>query len=234
MNLFSLMYILNEDIKSDSDLKGLYDKFNRLYFDGRLPSIPVIFKSLKNVGGQVIYRINNLTKVVTVEQVQISSFMDRTDDHLEAILLHEMVHVDMLTQNIKNTFRDRTGHGPEFKFKIKEIEQKSGIKVPLEDILSGKVSSSIKTRFFQLMLRYHTDTYFLMVVLKDGLISIGEFRKYCETMGVSDAYLVRSNDRELLKYPAKTVFRDLKAYRIDRDVFDRIIKSGKILDVVHK
>jgi uncharacterized protein YqgQ len=233
MSLFTLIYSLNEDIKTDSELKGLYDKFNRLYFDGRLPSIPVIFKSLKNVGGQAIASINSVTKVVTVKGIQISSFIERSDDYLQAILLHEMIHVDLYIQGVINTFGDRSGHGLEFKLKMRDVEQKSGIKIPLVDILSGNVSSNIKTKFFQVVLAYNkgSNTYYISV-LRDGLINVEIFRAYSSRLEKGyDYYLIRSDDRELLKYPVRRLFKSTLFGKLDNISAERILKNSHILDV---
>jgi hypothetical protein len=122
------------------DLQGRYDTFNRAYFDGALPTIPLQFADLKSVGGAVKAKIKRIgpasrfNKYANCEIVpgsmilQLSSRFKRSAATLDAILLHEMIHVYF------NSIGDiGENHGSKFLAMMRKISVLSGIRVPLKD-----------------------------------------------------------------------------------------------------
>lgn len=95
-------------------LKEKYDKYNRLYFGGKLSaSAKVMWSNRLKVTAGINYTDDNLIKISI-------DYMKKYPEDLDGVLLHEMVH-----QIIPN-------HSKEFKKYVKELEEKSGIKIPLE------------------------------------------------------------------------------------------------------
>lgn len=136
------------------DLKAKYAEFNRAYFEGRLPTIPLSFANLKSVGGVVrskvkapdtgkpdprrvrlglVRRFDGYTLVPGSMNLAISSLYLRSHESIDAILLHEMVHVWF--QAVLNDFNE--DHGKNFLAKIAELSKLSGIQIPVTDNVKG-------------------------------------------------------------------------------------------------
>lgn len=129
---------LNEDV-STYDPKAKYDEFNRLYFDGVLPDIPIEFASLKGVGAVVLCRILHATKALEPGslRMRISNKFKKTEAQLDALLLHEMIHVYLIS---RGHYREQ--HGPRFKAMLRVIREKSGIDVPMTEDEEGELVDS--------------------------------------------------------------------------------------------
>lgn len=131
------------------DMQARYDQFNRAYFDGQLPTIPLSFADLKNVGGHVAYRVKRVGPapnprlvrlgrkskyencVLDSMKLVLSTRFKRTNEGLDGILLHEMIHVYFLHNG--NFDED---HGGKFLAMRRKLSQLSGIDVPLRDTIS--------------------------------------------------------------------------------------------------
>ncbi len=134
----------------DYDLQARYDQFNRAYFNGSLPTIPLSFADLKSVGGKVAYRLKRVGPAPDPRMVRfgrvskyhncvldsmrlvLSTRFKRTNEHLDGILLHEMIHVHFL-----NIGDFDESHGGKFLKMRRELSQLSGINVPLRDTIDS-------------------------------------------------------------------------------------------------
>jgi len=127
--LNNLMMLLEGEVNiGEYDLKKYYDDFNKKYFDDELPNIPVQYVNSKKFGGWVDATRNKKTNEISVNRLVISKFFKRDEDNFIQILLHEMIHVWLLYNNIL----ERKQHGLAFKRKSREIEEISGVKIPRE------------------------------------------------------------------------------------------------------
>lgn len=135
----------------DYDLQGRYAAFNARLFDGALPEIPIRFGRLKGVGGVVnakvastlirpgmspsLVRLMGKRAYASRELVPgslhmvIDSIYERSEEKLDAILLHEMIHVWLI--GVEHDFDD--DHGPRFLAKARELGQAVGYAIPLTD-----------------------------------------------------------------------------------------------------
>jgi hypothetical protein len=112
-------------------LKSRYYEFNAAYFGSILPDMPVTFAKLKGVGGDFRYKVKT-TKLpfseVYVEgsgSIRIDSIFLRSQEKLDGLLLHEMVHAYMaVTGHVRET------HGAQFEAKRAQVERMSGIEIP--------------------------------------------------------------------------------------------------------
>ena len=143
---------------ADYDLQKKYDSFNELLFDGALPKIPLIWKKMKNVGGQVVFstmlepgripphipaRYRRMVKrdpykdgyrvVWPSVRLEMSNLWQRTEAEADGILVHEMIHVWMLVQNNIGEM-----HGTEFMAKLRELEAKVTFKIPVTEKMSNR------------------------------------------------------------------------------------------------
>ncbi len=122
---------VSEDIAS-YDLDKKYAEFNNAYFDGALPKIKLSFSNrLKNSSGQAIGKwkdkARNLVDMSTVE-IRIAGALQKSEEKLDGILLHEMIHVYFFTIGMP-----QEDHGKNFLEKLKYISSISGKDIPLRD-----------------------------------------------------------------------------------------------------
>jgi hypothetical protein len=119
------------------DLPARYAEFNSLYFGDRLPTIPLAFKPLQNAAGIVnftFFRTAPGKPNGYVDQSSITLYLsnvyERSHEHLDGILLHEMIHVHFC---VLNDWQET--HGINFEFMRRDLQTKSGIRIPRRDII---------------------------------------------------------------------------------------------------
>lgn len=109
----------------------LFTLYNNRYFRNRLPHCEVAFKPHNFTQGLGLFR----NKVVEQEGVKgvlarkysiyISNRIKWSASLWAMTLLHEMVHLDIHTQMVKNQeihkWNKRTGHGPSFQKEMKRL-----------------------------------------------------------------------------------------------------------------
>lgn len=97
----------------DYDLDKKYDHFNQILFNNELPKIPIKWNKSKRVSGVVKARANVVQgrKVLVPDSMvmEISDLFKRSEQDLDAILIHEMIHVYYFHNNILDE-----DHGPRF------------------------------------------------------------------------------------------------------------------------
>lgn len=186
---------LNESAP-DYDLQGRYDEFNRLYFGGELPRIPLAFRPLKNFGGAVkakVMPIGPATHPALVRlgrpkyqagelnreslNMVISSTYVRTQKQFDEILLHEMIHVWEMA--IAGVYYEN--HGPTFLKKRDEVAKASGIDIPLTEDVRGLEMANPNAVEVGVILRPYGDQYGCVMmtanVLKKSLPEIQELAR---------------------------------------------------------
>lgn len=125
-------------------LKARYAEFNRLYFGGALPQIPLGFARMKGLGGRVDYKTkretplhptlariygkhHGATLMPETLKLTISSDFRRPTHAFDSILLHEMIHVHFA---VAGDFAE--DHGAKFMRMAREISAKAQIEVPIQ------------------------------------------------------------------------------------------------------
>lgn len=212
------------------DLKKYYDDLNEKYFDNELPDIPVKYVNSKKAGGWVDAVINKKSGNITIKGLAISKFFKRDEDNFIQILLHEMIHVWLNYNNIL----ERNPHGIRFKTKCREIENKSGIKIPERDSISSVVSDDIKSKKFDVLFIKQSDNKYSIGVFKKGFFDnfFDGFEYSFKTLKRRYPYpifIIQSDDRQLLKYPTQRTKKKISFYIINKDDAKRIIDNGKMI-----
>jgi hypothetical protein len=131
------------------DLDAKFAHFNRLCFGGALPKVPVKFAVLKGSAGvaKCKFRQPGATKSMSRAQRRalpafladgsLSIVLDRTylrtEEEIDAILVHEMIHVWFY---IQNDFTEN--HGLAFLRKLRECEAKTGFKIPVTEKMADR------------------------------------------------------------------------------------------------
>lgn len=137
------------------DLQAKYNHFNHWLFGGKLPVIPLSFNKIKGKAGMVKFKVqypagwkkpsNREVKYLGVDPLRgatvlpgsIQLILDntflRTEQQLDATLLHEMIHVYMIVIG-----RPGEVHGPNFTKMRQEISRIVGYEIPeTEDIFDA-------------------------------------------------------------------------------------------------
>jgi predicted SprT family Zn-dependent metalloprotease len=91
-----------------ADLQLLFARLNAQHFGGVLRAHRIVFnRRLTSVAGRIAYRAHT---------IELSApLLSRHPDHLEATLLHEMVHAWLYERGLPN------GHGAHFRHKMREV-----------------------------------------------------------------------------------------------------------------
>lgn len=103
-----------------------YNEFNKKYFDGELPEVPVTLSKTKNAAGTYRYTYSfDLDKVIS-HTLCVSVFMQRSEEAFCNTLLHEMIHVyqvNVLKVNARSMHRWAYAHGSTFTGKMNELNK---------------------------------------------------------------------------------------------------------------
>lgn len=109
-------------------VKSKYIEFNELIFDRKLPEIPVYINKSRTMMGVLRYekRRNWLGKIEYKNfRIYISSYYDLPEKEIEDTLIHEMIHLFINYNRIK----DSSSHGPVFRRMMLDINKKFGRKI---------------------------------------------------------------------------------------------------------
>lgn len=147
------------------DLQARYSHFNELLFNGRLPLIPLRFGALKGAGGvckasvtvpakyakqPTVVRKRFAKLVPDSVNIVISKTYQRSQQAMDAILVHEMIHAYIFL--IEGDLYEQ--HGSLFLSHIKRCNGILGWDVPLKDKVEGlEVSEDIGLKTYVVVVR---------------------------------------------------------------------------------
>ncbi len=102
-----------------------FDEFNTLCFGGELRPIPVRLSRARSFLGQIAYHrerrlfgSNRNSGFV----LRISTLFNLPQDELDDVILHEMIHLSILSRQLK----DGSAHGPLFRSMMDDINRRFG------------------------------------------------------------------------------------------------------------
>ena len=102
-----------------------FEEFNRLIFDGKLPTIPVQLSNAKTFLGQCAYkkRRNFFGRTQLYDfRLRINARIDLPENELEDIIIHEMIHYYIGHNQLKDT----SAHGTLFRQMMGDINNRFG------------------------------------------------------------------------------------------------------------
>ena len=76
-----------------------YNKYNNLYFGGKLPVIEFKISRSKKTWGYAEYKFSRSKNTVRATSITMSNYYDAPEDVKLTTLLHEMIHVEDYTLN---------------------------------------------------------------------------------------------------------------------------------------
>jgi len=141
--------MIYEGVEGSADLKKIYKRLNKNFFSNQLPTIKLQWsgKLKKSIGrAMVSYKgtkvkpsfmdkysdeieVSNIELNMASLKIQIGKGWDLSKDDVDAIMLHEMVHILLYTQK-----KIKSHHGTaEFDGWILKLREMSGLQVPMKE-----------------------------------------------------------------------------------------------------
>lgn len=145
-------------------LKQKFDEFNSAYFEGKLNTPDFEITKHKSYGGQYSYRYN-LNGDLVKSIIRISVYYQRTEYGYCNILLHEMIHLYIRQNHIKDT---RKHHGKVF-FSIADRINNSSEWNITHYCDSEGLATDTKQEFVVCAFEHPCNKYFLFVISKQKI-----------------------------------------------------------------
>lgn len=240
--MISFSEFLNEDNNdyvniSNDELKDLYNEFNNKYFNGNLPDIEVKYGKIKGAGGVTQGKYNKKTKEVYPELIKITTYYKMTEEELYGIMIHEMIHVHLMSIGVHH---DTGGqHGYKFKQKRKELLQKVNFHIPIDykSYTAAKLNhDQLKTKEYDVLIRRYgnKDRCFITVfnkgVLEDNEDELRDMLEYDAKVRRKEDekfryVIVRSDIKELSMFPHKRKIsrKTFNMYKPEPEVLDKLL-----------
>lgn len=226
------------DIFNSKVLIDLYNKFNVLYFNSELPTdFDIRWIKSKVKGGVVNFSaFKKPQKLEKINYLGISNYRPLTQEKLNGLMIHEMIHVYMCIKNIIYTSGLDKSHGYQFMDKLKEIQSKVNFTIPLTED-SYEINDHIKSKTFDILFwnnnikktfSVYPENY--LKEHKNELIKKYEYTLNCiRKTKKTDVLVVQSDDRYFLNYTCKRNLNTQTFFKIDDEKFEEILKNGVLL-----
>lgn len=206
-------------------LKRRFDEFNRLIFDSRLPLPRLRVSNSRSMLGCVRYkRQRGLLGKTTFSDftLSISAFYDLNEETLDDVILHEMIHLDILS----NHRIDDSAHGSLFRKKMNGINTLFGRHITISH--RGKLEQAPKDKPVQNIIA--------VTELEDGTLGItrpSPSRVFDIYHNLPKYYKIRQTRWYNSRNPYFTLIpRSLKPkiYRVDRNTLDKELTGALELE----
>lgn len=223
------------------DLETEYDRLNEELFNGKLERIPIKWEKVKNSGGRVVYTYQKINGVETnkIQYLGMSSYYEKTYKDFLNILAHEMIHVYIIQNNIKDT----DTHGVIFRKMMDEINSKGyniniyddvtgrkmtnvdNLKSPVAVVMVYDVTSDVKSIA---VLDYKIYNPNIVESIEKALTRLSKIynKKY-------DLIIVYTYNGKLRKYTIKRTLKVLETVSIDDELWDELLQDKKNIEL-HK
>ena len=241
------------------DLMQRYRHFNDLLFDGKLPEIPVIWASLKNVGGvteakrkfdptkpkpnPMLVRLGREDKFANWDvipgslRIRMSSLYRRSALAIDKVLIHEMIHVHLIV-----TGHMGEQHGPLFQAERRRCGRIVGYDIPIKDkVEDGELTGAVKIRPFGVILieRHGGGYQYAMLPAATVEASIEAIRKrlhyFVQYNYFTRAYVYVVNDQMWSEQSKKTTVQRSFSHKTryarltDQTTIDDLHQNGRLL-----
>ena len=126
-------------------LEKRFETFNHDYFGDTLPPVPLkLGRSVRSLGACTYRKRWKLFGGWTYYNfsIRVSTKFDLPEDELEDILLHEMIHYDILV----NQKKDTSAHGRLFRAKMMELNERYGRHIVISYRITGNGQAIPATR----------------------------------------------------------------------------------------
>lgn len=123
---------LLEGIEGTANIGLVYNFLNNKYFEKSLPKIPVTWATFTGALGKAYVKYKKIAGGIISEidrnslKIEISKKFEHDLRSVQAVLLHEMVHIALFIRNIIGNHHSSS----EFKGWISKLRKKSGLEIP--------------------------------------------------------------------------------------------------------
>ena len=143
-------FIIESEEYTLKDLKNDFKEFNKTLFKSELPQVKLTLSPNKKDGYsgwlKVVYNDKNNLDDFTIKDLMVSSIYKT--DSIKGLLIHEMIHLYLAYNGFHEGINCEL-HGKEFNTKLREVQSKTDIKIPLNEsdsnILKLKISDAINS-----------------------------------------------------------------------------------------
>jgi hypothetical protein len=225
----SFKQLLQEDAPK-WNLQEEYEKFNQLYFQGELPQITLRYKNLR-VHGVCISFQNKDTKVLRLDRIEISNRYHMSYENFKRVLIHEMIHAYLSVHQLT----EREMHGVRFLSMMRNLNNRYGLSIDVNAEMEG-VAKVNKNVYDVWLVHKLKENKYVLAFLKDdkdekGMQAVGS-RYYTPNNRLIH---MKSSSSELMGFGLSRSAKTMKMYLIDKEMFDKILSSGKVLtDLIRK
>lgn len=215
---------------TEYDIISEFDRLNKLLFDNKLNTIKLKWTNVKKSGGKVVYNIINNKNII--QHLEISTFYKMNYDRFINILLHEMIHVYILQNNI-NMYGN--SHGQVFLEMMLKFN-KLGYNVTIKDDVTDMELSTDKnlTNPVLAILIYDRRNNVKSIAVYNFLLytteNVNKINNVLKRNSIIynttyDIYYIKTNNINLKKY---TICRTLKIFTtnyIPDELYDNLLKD---------
>ena len=234
-----------------TSLKHWYAVFNQSYFSGDLPVIPLKVTSTKCSGGAVRFmtpqgiRRSEATfqhlgqafnpSEILIIGLRMSTFYAVSEEFFKAVLIHEMIHVELLSKGIAFTSGGDKVHGREFMERLKEMEVETGMTIPLTfKVSESVVSISVKGKLCDVFI-FGRGAQTFLATFKSGFLTPAK-----------RAYLVKrfaqfknlrfgsSTHREVLKQRIQRSDRSISYREIPSELAHELLPGAAVIETAEQ
>ena len=221
-----------------------FDKFNKLYFSGELPKIPVEYKDIMPCGtflsfyqdvrnGYVNGRPST-KRVQTPNKIYVSSRYKYEYEQFRDVLVHEMLHEWLCVHQSK----EKQYHGWEFKSHIAKMN-KQHPELHLDIAIESPEVAKINTKQFTVFLidrteLAETDKRKYVIAVCNPILANELFEQVMKgyVYNKSTMYELLSTDNFLLQYPIARKANRVGFYNIKKEIYDRLVKNSKVIQFI--
>jgi hypothetical protein len=216
------------------DLAGRYRFLNQKAFGGELPDVPLRWMKSKRLGGTVSGTYYRDTGKMEIKGVSISEYLVTDEAKLDAIMLHEMVHVKVMS----TAGKDIGGmHGLLFRAEMRKAESRSGMSIPMSEDLSGwELSEDVPEKELGVFILKYPDGRTIFQVFNLGAftsetIVMRAWVEYHNRNGKRfSATWVLSRAKELRRFTEQRKFSKTGWYRMTTEMLGKIMTYGQVVD----
>jgi len=204
-----------------------FDYFNHLCFQDKLPVPCLLLSKSRTRLGSMTYRRERRYVIFSQSSftLRVSTYYESTEQELQDVLLHEMIHYFIAY----NKLRDTSPHGTLFRKMMCEINQKYHRNITISSRSAEKRSASMTRQPRErliLAMEMSGEAYYLTVVNP-------RYAKYIQSRlplvkGLTHCEWFVSIDPFFDDYPA---VRTLRARQVARETFQQKVDNGLKTDV---